>query len=740
MAVYFVGVEGDASHVKIGKSNDVTRRLTELARRFPSLLGPDGQSKLVLLAEVEGYAHVESWLHEALRAEAVGEEWFHLRGDVHDVVAFARQHGARAVEQLCPDAIARDRAEAHVVPSTLLGPSVAVDVADALKREQDDADRAWVEEAEAIEREIYEYEQRVQELICRESLYEYFVASWHIHEPGGSLLENWHLRAMCHEIQSMLEGWLVARGKGTETQIARVDALWAAHGLERVPGEVLVQNWLGNLPPATLKSRILMVVAPSWMMLHDEKWSCLAISSVDDNVRRDSNAHRELVTSAWYRELFCIKWTIHGDVDAVGDWETTAGGGRKSRTMLGGFTGIHVDCILLDDPDDAHKVHNEGERKRIQGKWTDAIRNRLNDINVDLRMAIQQRVHLDDWSSAQLTKSRWSLLERKGWAQWCVPVRWGRQPADAPRITPFFTVDPRSMPEAPDGIEDADAVLHPARFSPEVIADEIRDRGTHGFAAQMDQNPEDLSGGMFPRSYWRFFTIEGDEVGAHKRPQGCVGTTVGGEPVPDVERLVLKRKANGAGGLDLEWLTLTVDCTFGSLTDAASQVGLLLMGGRGQRRFVFADRTKPMTFMQTVDTIVECIASLPPMRTCIIELKANGAAVVEALTNLLAEGELQQDGKRRPLRWSDGKIARIELVSVNPEGGKQSRAVAMLADQRAGLIFLLDGAPWLDKFVHEVSGFPNAKKDDRVDALSQLMHHYNESNSATKRARVMNTW
>lgn len=540
----------------------------------------------------------------------------------------------------------------------------------------------------------------------------------------------------------MLEGWLVAKGRATPEQVARVDAQWTAHGLTRTEGQVLVQNWLGNLPPSTLKSRILMVVAPAWMMLQDPTWSCLAVSSVDDNVRRDSIAHRDLVSSPWYRRVFQIKWTVRGDVDAVGDWATTAGGERKSRTMLGGFSGIHVDCILLDDPDDAFKVYQESERKKVQGKWKTAIRNRVNDANIDLRMAIQQRVHVDDWSNAQLSKSRWSPTSRKGWAWWCVPVRWGRQPADAPRMTPFGTVDPRSMPEAlggpNQGIELLDANLHPKRFTPEMIEDEITDKGEHGWNAQYDQNPESLEGGMFARAKWRFFTIEGMKSEGHKRPPGCVGTH---DSIPDVPAYVIRRKANGPGGLDVDWITLTADCTFGSLEATASQVSLLLTAGKGQRRFVLADVTRPMTFLQTVDAIVEMIRTLPAMRLCLIEKKANGAAVIETLAMLLAEGEVVPDsGRRIPLRWSDDKIARIELEPVEPEGGKVARAVAMLTDQRAGLIHLLDGASWLDKFVAEVSGFPNAKKDDRVDALSQLMHHYNEANSAKKRAAAMNVW
>ena len=30
-------------------------------------------------------------------------------------------------------------------------------------------------------------------------------------------------------------------------------------------------------------------------------------------------------------------------------------------------------------------------------------------------------------------------------------------------------------------------------------------------------------------------------------------------------------------------------------------------------------------------------------------------------------------------------------------------------------------APWLDEFLHELLGFPNARHDDQVDAFSQLL-------------------
>jgi predicted phage terminase large subunit-like protein len=148
---------------------------------------------------------------------------------------------------------------------------------------------------------------------------------------------NWHLDAICDHVQYVLEGWLVATGR------MRADE-------RRVfpEADVVATNLLINAAPATLKSKIVMVFAPAWMWLRAPDWSVGCFSGNPDNVARDSNACRDLVTSEWYRRTFAVTWEIRSDVDAVGKWQTTAGGSRTSRGLNAGKVGLHVDCVSGD--------------------------------------------------------------------------------------------------------------------------------------------------------------------------------------------------------------------------------------------------------------------------------------------------------------------------------------------------------------------------------------------------------
>ncbi len=547
---------------------------------------------------------------------------------------------------------------------------------------------------------------------ARRSLYEMMRQGWDTIEPGVPLEGDWHVIAFCSFVQSMLEGWLVANGKGTAAMRARVIESWHSHGLDYIEGELLVQNAVANLCPGTLKSRILMVFAPAWIWLHCPTWKLCAISGVELNVKRDSDDCRKLIESPWYRRTFGIDWKIHRRADAVNDWKTTAGGERKSRTMGGNFQGVHADGIFLDDPDDAQRVHNEPARAEVQWKWKRSIRNRIKHANRSIRISCQQRVHVDDWTAAQLANGVWSPDDRKAWAWLCIPLLFARGPDDAPILTPWGWRDPRRI---------ANENMQPSRFPDAVIADEIRDRGEEGFEGQYNQNPASLQGGMIPRSYIRFFRVEDDEVTTKRRPMGC-GLGPDGEPEPAI---VVKRKPNG--GLDLDWLTMSVDCSNGSEQLTASAVGIGVVGGKGGQRFVFDDRTAIMS-IGTMYTEIKAAIAAWPLDKVLIELKAAGSSVINDLKKALADGTLV---------GPDGLPTTVEIVPITDvRDSKEGRAAAMVSSWRNGMVYLLDGAHWLypqiagggktidQGFVGEITTFPKSKRDDRVDYLSQLFSYY----------------
>jgi len=565
--------------------------------------------------------------------------------------------------------------------------------------------------------------------------------AWDVLEGEVILDWNWHHDSLCMHTQAMLEEWILA-GLATPEEVDRTlrdwervrrcdpdprrnelamelelvlgyrahwEATCAAAG-QRTTYKQRTQDLAVNVGPISLKSRIVMVMAVAWMWTRVPSWEVFCASGTPSNVSRDSLACRDLVQSAWYRDQFDIQWKIKDDLDRVDKWGTTAGGVRESRGAGGSVTGIHADGILLDDPDDAAKVWGDAARRDAMTFWL-ALGNRIKDPRRPLRIVVQQNLHDEDLTSR---------LVRLGMPRLAIPVEFS--PAERGRLysAPFGWRDPREL--------EGD-LLHKTRFTPEFLAAERIRLGTHGFEAQYNCNPRPLDGGMIKRGWFQFFRIEDDDanngLADRPRPTGCLGAP-GTPPVP---ALVLKTRRKSEvhndvswitgeiGHIDLDWLTITVDATFGSLSNDASAVGLLVVGGKGMRRFVFDDRSEPMTFHATVAAIKALIGKWPAKRV-IIELKANGASVIEELTKQIKDSSVM---------GVDGRPAMVVVEAVNPEGGKESRAAAMVPAIESGCVYLLDGAPWLENFVGEVCVFPNAKRDDRVDALSQLMTKYRDS-------------
>lgn len=584
--------------------------------------------------------------------------------------------------------------------------------------------------------------------LARRSLAEFFrqaVAAGVVH--GLSKLE-WgrHLDLICEEVQLHLEGWLVAYGHGSEEMIARQREAWERTGATWEDGEPdpwlrypLVPNHIYNLPPSTLKSTIVMVVANAWIWLLCPTFAFGATSGVDSNVWRDARAARDIVESAWYRETFGIAWetwevdedgkrvdvnqpeiAIRRDNSGIQDWATSAGGRRVSRTLLTGFTGAHVDGIFIDDPDDADRVWSEAERIRPQNRFSRAVENRVNDERRSLRAVLQQRVHPEDFTFYLLSLSRWSPQNPKGWALLCLAAEFGLGPPDAPAETPYGLRDWRT---------DTGETLH-AMLSPGVLAD--KRAKLPSYEAQYNQNPARRADGMFLRGKARWFVWEGTDTRAlRRRPEG---TIVDRFDLPPVTVPMSAAR---------DW-TLSVDAA-NSLNPApgakVSAVGLIVGARHEGKLLVVDDRTKVLGVSATYMAIYRTLA-MWPIGLVLVELKAMGAGVVDELTRAVRRGwYIDPDTDQRiDLRGPDGRSVRCEIETVTPAKGedKVQRANASLPAWERGDILLLDGAEWLyptvddqrrtmdEGFFEEVCSFPASRRKDRMDALSQLEARYRQ--------------
>lgn len=84
--------------------------------------------------------------------------------------------------------------------------------------------------------------------------------------------------------------------------------------------------------------------------------------------------------------------------------------------------------------------------------------------------------------------------------------------------------------------------------------------------------------------------------------------------------------------------------------------------------------------------------------------------------------EDQSSGTQLIQTLRSNRPANVPLpLPQKPEGDKISRLAGVSAIIEAGQLLLPQEAPWLAAFKSELLGFPNARNDDQVDALSQLL-------------------
>jgi predicted phage terminase large subunit-like protein len=160
----------------------------------------------------------------------------------------------------------------------------------------------------------------------------------------------------------------------------------------------------------------------------------------------------------------------------------------------------------------------------------------------------------------------------------------------------------------------------------------------------------------------------------------------------------------------VEYLQLSVDATF----KGGVENDFVAMGLRGIYRggvYQFHQVNKRLTFVQTMEKLKWFFKEYPEIDELVIEDKANGPAIADVL------------------RYTENVPP---IVTVNPMGGKVSRAEAITPFISAGNYYIAEDldendVDWhvattlsaYDKIVTQHKSFPYGKHDDMVDENSQ---------------------
>jgi hypothetical protein len=224
------------------------------------------------------------------------------------------------------------------------------------------------------------------------------------------------------------------------------------------------------LPPRSLKSIIVSVASPAWLLGHDPSKEIICASYGQDLADKLAGDCRQVMQSVWYRRLFPHTKLAPGR-QAIDHFKTTVGGCRVGTSIGGSVTGIGADVIIVDDPIKAIDIASDAERNRANSWARSTLFTRLNDKAIGAIIVVMQRLHEDDMIGHVQGIANFELLSFAAIAQ---------EDEDYEIETPFGILHhQRREGEA----------LHPERESLELLASPRRAMGSAFFAAQYLQTP-----------------------------------------------------------------------------------------------------------------------------------------------------------------------------------------------------------------------------------------------------------
>lgn len=460
-----------------------------------------------------------------------------------------------------------------------------------------------------------------------------------------------------------------------------------------------IRRLIINIPPRAMKSLSTCVFWPAWEWISAPHVRWLFASYAQSLSLRDSVKCRRLIQSRGgadasgslmqrigYQGLLSLvhgpdHWRLTGDQNAKEKFENTSTGFRLATSVDGTATGEGGDRIVVDDPVSASQARSEAKRVGANQWWDETMTTRYNNA-LATAVIVMQRLHEEDLTG--------HLVEKGGWHHLCLPAEYEpkhpfvypervfveEQVVEVAASGDDGGVEERVIPARilpGDPRTEPGELLEPVRLGVAKLAELGAALGSYGYAGQLLQRPAPSEGGMFKKGWWRRYPVD--------------------QLPPVWERQVAS------------W-----DMRFSdSQSKASSYVVGQLWGIDGPNFYLLAQIRGKLSFTESVRAVQSLALHEPAAVTKLIEAKANGPAVIDQL-----------------------KLKVAGLTPIEPEGGKEVRASAVLPYVEGGNVYLPAGefipAPpgyertLVEDFIYEHSIFPNGANDDQVDGLSQFVN------------------
>jgi len=270
--------------------------------------------------------------------------------------------------------------------------------------------------------------------------------------PGKEFMDNWHIDAIVHHLTLAILG--------------------------KQPRLIV------NLPPRQLKSFIVSVVLPAFILGRDPTAKIICISYSDELAKTLSRDFKRIVESRWYRRCFPHLRTMKS---TEGEFQTDQGGSRYATSVGGSLTGRGGDFIIIDDPIKAEDAHSDKARESTNEWYRSTLLSRLDDKKRSVLIIVMQRLHVNDLTGFAGAGGGFHKLAL---------------PAIASRDEHIATGAPEPY------FRREGELLHEAWEDAQTLARLRVDLGSYNFASQYQQHPETPEGGMFKRKWFKIVDRE----------------------------------------------------------------------------------------------------------------------------------------------------------------------------------------------------------------------------------------
>ena len=393
-----------------------------------------------------------------------------------------------------------------------------------------------------------------------------------------------------------------------------------------------------NVPPRSAKSTIASVALPAFLLGRDPTHRIIVVSYNQELSNLFSRQTRQVMQSPWYRALFPSTVIPHRAAEAA--FYTSAGGYRIATSTGGTLTGKGGDLLIVDDPIKGADAHSESAREAALDWTMNTLFTRLDDKSRGGIILVQQRQHEDDLAGHMLRTGDWLPLIIPAIAEKDEPILLSKRP---------LRFHHRRVGD----------LLDPVREPLDVLQRLKREMGSHDFAAQYQQAPVAMEGGMIKTSWFAIY-----------------------DDIPDEGETIFSIDTAYKTGVRNDWSVITI---------------WRVNSGRYYLINIWRRRVE---FPQLLQCVLDLARSVRP-DTILIEDKGSGTGLIQSL---------QAEGQGFP------------VVAYDPgQYDKETRVHVQSAKVESGLVLLPPAAPWLDDFLNEVRRFPNGAHDDQIDTMAQLL-------------------